>query len=82
MTKLAFFYVVPGYNANSQINVAHVRYGPHTTAGRRLIILPLWNASLGQPAGNTPLLEAVLVLLVWCLVFSPCSDHFRPVISH
>ena len=53
-SKTCIFNLVPGYNANLLINVAHVRYDPHTTAGWRLIILPLWHSSLRHPAGNTP----------------------------
>ena len=55
--KRAFSNAVPGYNANSQTTVAYIRYDPHTTAGWRLIILPLWHAGLRHPAGNTPLPE-------------------------
>ena len=56
-TRRASFNVIPGHNANSRINVAYVRYDPHTTAGWLLIILPLWHASLRHPAGNTSLPE-------------------------
>ena len=58
-TKRPFFNMVPGYNVHSQINVTstYVRYDPHTTAGWRLIILPLWHVSLRHPAGNISLPE-------------------------
>ena len=52
-TKRAFFDVVPGYDANSQLNIAYVRYDPQTTAGWRLIILPPLHAS-SPPRGEHP----------------------------
>ena len=45
--------VGPGCNVNPQIHVAYARYNPYTIAGRRLVILLLWHATLRHPAGNT-----------------------------
>ena len=60
--KRALFSVVPGYNANSQIDVAYARYDPHTTVACQLASpreehpTPR-NASLRRPTGNTTLPE-------------------------
>ena len=68
--KRAFFNVVPGYSANSEIYVAYVRYDPHTTAGWRLIILPLWHAILRHPAGNISLPEGEPCMITYiCEIF-------------
>ena len=46
--------VVSGYNVNLQVYVAYASYDPHTTAGGRLVLIPLFHAILRHPAGNTP----------------------------
>ena len=47
----------PDPEGSDTVEIATRRYDPHTTAGWRLTILPLWHASLRHPAGNTPLPE-------------------------
>ena len=49
-----------------------VRYDPHTTAGWRLIIIPLWHASLRHPARNTPLPEGEPCLYTYVCEFFVC----------
>ena len=56
--------------------VPYVRNDPHTTAGWRLIILPLWHASLCHPAANTRLPEGQLCMCTYnCPFFASFFGH-------